>query len=250
MLMAHEVVPFSQIADLLIQGSWYPMTTEWLSSFCQWLRQRSDSKEVWVETMGNITRYMKEREQFQYNVIVQTDTQIQINATDSLSDQIYNYPLTVDITVPSDWEGAFVIQGSRTDTVNTTVAGNSAYVRTKIIPDGGIFILNKRLKPTSVAEVNLAPKVYLLEQNYPNPFNPSTRIKYSIPFESNVRVIIFNALGKAVRELTDEKLVAGTYDLSFNGSGLSSGVYFYSIEANSTDGKQSFRVTKKMVLLK
>jgi hypothetical protein len=90
----------------------------------------------------------------------------------------------------------------------------------------------------------------LLEQNYPNPFNPSTRIKYSIPFESNVRVIIFNALGKAVRELTNEKLVAGTYDLSFNGSGLSSGVYFYSIEANSTDGKQSFRVTKKMVLLK
>jgi peptidoglycan/xylan/chitin deacetylase (PgdA/CDA1 family) len=250
MLMAHEVVPFSQLADLQQQGSWYPMTTEWLTSLCQWLKQRSDSKEVWVETMGNVTRYMKEREQFQYNVTVQTDTQIQINTTGSLNNQIYNYPLTVDITVPSDWEGAFVIQGSRTDTVNTIVAGNSAYVRTKIIPDGGILILNKRLKPTSVAEVNLAPKIFLLEQNYPNPFNPSTRIKYSIPFESNVRITIFNALGKAVRELTNGTQEAGTYELSFNGSGISSGVYFYSILANSTDGKQRFRETKKMILLK
>jgi hypothetical protein len=125
MLMAHEVVPFAQIADLLVQGSWFPMSTEWLTSLCQWLKQRSDSNEVWVETMGNITRYMKEREQFQYNVTAETDTQIQISATDNLNDLIYNYPLTVDITVPSDWEGAFVIQGLRTDTAKTVAAGLS-----------------------------------------------------------------------------------------------------------------------------
>jgi hypothetical protein len=200
--------------------------------------------------MGNITRYMKEREQFQYNVTLQTDTQIQINATDNLSDQIYNYPLTVDITVPPEWEGAFVIQGLRTDTVNTIVAGNNAYVRTKIIPNGGILILNKRINTTGVVTVDLEPKVYMLEQNYPNPFNPSTRIKYSIPFESNVRITIYNTLGESVKALANEMQGAGTYEVNFNSSGLSSGVYFYSILANSTDGKQSFRETKKMILTK
>jgi hypothetical protein len=250
MLMAHEVVPFAQIADLLVQGSWFPMSTEWLTSLCQWLKQRSDSNEVWVETMGNITRYMKEREKFQYNVTAETDTQIQISATDNLNDLIYNYPLTVDITVPPEWEGAFVIQGLRTDTAKTVAAGNNAYVRTKIIPDGGIIIINKRVKTTGIARKNLEPSIYSLEQNYPNPFNPSTRIRYSIPFESNVKVTVFNTLGEEVKELTNEMKGAGTYEVSFNSLGISSGVYFYSIAANSIDGKQSFRETKKMILLK
>jgi hypothetical protein len=99
-------------------------------------------------------------------------------------------------------------------------------------------------------EVTFAPSHYSLEQNYPNPFNPSTRIKYSIPFESNVSLIIFNSLGEAVKELTNEMQVAGTYEVNFNRSGLSSGVYFYSIEAISRDGSQSFRETKKMILMK
>jgi hypothetical protein len=193
---------------------------------------------------------MKEREKFQYNVTAETDTQIQISATDNLNDLIYNYPLTVDITVPPEWEGAFVIQGSRTDTVNTIASGNNAYLRTKIIPDGGIIIINKRVKTTDVVKENLTPRIFSLEQNYPNPFNPSTRIRYSIPFESNVKVTVFNTLGEEVKELTNEMKGAGTYEVSFNSLGISSGVYFYSIAANSIDGKQSFRETKKMILLK
>jgi peptidoglycan/xylan/chitin deacetylase (PgdA/CDA1 family) len=250
MLVAHEVYPFAQITDSLLSAAWYPMSTEWLTSLCEWLKQKSDSNEIWVETMGNVTRYMKERDHIQFNVTAETDTQIQIYATDSLSDLIYNYPLTVDITVPAGWEGAFVIQGSRTDSTNTIIDGGIAYVRTKIIPDGGIIILNKRTKTTGVTELNSAPRNYKLEQNYPNPFNPTTQIKYSIAAESNVRVTVFNALGEAVKELTNEMQGAGTYEVSFNSSGLSSGVYFYSIMANSNDGKQSFRETRKMVLMK
>jgi hypothetical protein len=134
--------------------------------------------------------------------------------------------------------------------VNTIASENNAYVRTKIIPDGGIIILNKRVKPTDVVKENLTPRIFSLEQNYPNPFNPSTRIRYSIPFESNVRVTVFNALGEDVREITNEMKGAGTYEVSFNSLGISSGVYFYSIVANSIDGKQNFRETKKMILLK
>jgi peptidoglycan/xylan/chitin deacetylase (PgdA/CDA1 family) len=250
MLVGHEVYPFAQITDSLISVSWFPQSTEWLTSLCGWLKEKSDSSEIWVETMGNVIRYMKERDHFNYSITLATDTQIQINATDSLSGEIYNYPLTVDITVPADWEWAYVIQGSKTDSAKVIIAGNSAYIRTKIIPDGGNIILNKRLNPTGIAGTNAAPKNYSLEQNYPNPFNPSTRIQYYIPFESNVRVTVFNALGETVRELANEIQRAGNYELSFNSAGLSSGVYFYSIAANSSDGKQSFRETRKMVLIK
>ena len=341
MLMAHDVFPFSQLTDSLLQKSWFPISTEWLTSLCQWVKQKSDRNLVWVETMGNIVRYMKEREQFKYSIIWQTKTLILIYATDNLSNTIYNYPLTVDITVPHDWKAAIGVQGSRKETVITFIAGANTYVRMHVIPDGGILILNKTDSPLPVeltsfaaavinkgvhlnwktsteinnnrfdiermiegkswqnigslpgagnsnspkvysfidnsplptgkysyrlkqidndgnykyssiveVEVNLVPEIYSLEQNYPNPFNPSTRIKYSIPFESNVRVTVFNALGEAVRELTNEMQGAGTYEVSFNSLGISSGVYFYSILANSSDGKQSFRETKKMLLLK
>ena len=250
MLVGHEVYPFAQITDSLISVSWFPQATEWLTSLCGWLKEKSDSNEIWVETMGNVIRYMKERDHFNYNIISATSAQIQINTTDSLSNDIYNYPLTVDITVPADWEGAYVVQGSGTDTAITFVAGNISYIRTRIIPDGGNIILNKKVTPTGVDKIIAGPQVYTLEQNYPNPFNPSTRIKYSIASESNVRVTVFNALGESVKELTNEVKAAGNYEVSFNSEGLSSGVYFYSIAAISRDGKQSFRETKKMILMK
>ena len=143
MLVAHEVVPFPQLADLLLQDFWYPMSTEWFTSLCQWLKQKSNDNDVWIETMGNVTRYMKEREHFSYSITSQTATRIQINVTDNLTNTIYNYPLTIDITVPPDWKAAIVIQGSRTDTINTFISGTNTLVRTHVIPDGGTLILNK-----------------------------------------------------------------------------------------------------------
>jgi hypothetical protein len=250
MLVGHEVYPFAQITDSLISVSWFPQSTEWLTSLCGWLKEKSDSNLIWVETMGNVIRYMKERDHFNYNVISATATQVQISATDSLSNDIYNYPLTVDITVPADWAGAYVVQGSKTDTAKVISDGIGSYVRAKIIPDGGNIILNKRVASSVIADANGAPGKYSLEQNYPNPFNPTTMIKYFIPFESNVKVTVFNALGEQVKELANGMQRGGNYEISFNSAGLSSGVYFYSIAANSSDGKESFRETRKMVLMK
>jgi peptidoglycan/xylan/chitin deacetylase (PgdA/CDA1 family) len=146
----HEVFPFSQMSYMLQQGAYYPISTEWLTSLCQWLKQKSDSNLVWVETMGNITRYMREREQFQYNITSQTATRIKINITDTLNNQIYNYPLTVDVTVPPDWQWAVVKQGSKTDTIKTFITGDSTYVRTNVIPDGDTLIFNKLILPIPV----------------------------------------------------------------------------------------------------
>jgi hypothetical protein len=101
------------------------------------------------------------------------------------------------------------------------------------------------------ADVNFIPSVYSLENNFPNPFNPSTVIRYSLPFDSNVKLTVYNSLGQlVVSELSSGFKKAGTYDVNFNAWSLDSGIYFYTISANSTDGKHSFSSTKKMIFMK
>ena len=90
----------------------------------------------------------------------------------------------------------------------------------------------------------VTPYRFKLEQNYPNPFNPSTTIEYSIARESMVSVKIFNILGQEVKTLVSENKAPGNYNIRFNASDLSSGIYFYSLRADNY-----FQV-KKMMLLK
>ncbi len=85
---------------------------------------------------------------------------------------------------------------------------------------------------------------YSLDQNYPNPFNPSTLIKYAVAKDGFVNVSIFNLLGEKVATLVNGNMKAGSYELNFNASHLSSGVYFYSIEAGD------FKAVRKMMLMK
>lgn len=88
------------------------------------------------------------------------------------------------------------------------------------------------------------PEEFLLNQNYPNPFNPGTVISYSLPKSSFVKLIVYDILGNEVASLVNEKQSVGTYEIGFDGTGLSSGVYFYVLTANGSS------VSRKMTLLK
>ncbi len=88
------------------------------------------------------------------------------------------------------------------------------------------------------------PTEFALEQNYPNPFNPSTTIKYSIPIKTNVKLSIYNSIGELVTTLANEEKAAGNYSVSWNAQNISSGIYYYRIDAGD------YRMTKKMILLK
>ncbi len=85
---------------------------------------------------------------------------------------------------------------------------------------------------------------YKLAQNYPNPFNPSTTIKYQIPKESFVTVKVYDVIGREAATLVNKQQGAGFYNLNFNASNLSSGIYFYRITAGD------YTSVKKMLLLK
>jgi hypothetical protein len=88
------------------------------------------------------------------------------------------------------------------------------------------------------------PESYALEQNFPNPFNPSTTIRYGLPNRSHVTLLVFNTLGQQVVQLTNGDMDAGYHEVRFDGSSLSSGVYFYIIQTGG------FVETKRLMLLR
>lgn len=75
------------------------------------------------------------------------------------------------------------------------------------------------------------PLTFDLLQNYPNPFNPTTGIRYELPAASEVRLVVYDLLGREVAVLVNEKRPAGKFEVRFNGAGLSSGVYIYRLTA-------------------
>jgi len=91
------------------------------------------------------------------------------------------------------------------------------------------------------------PDNFSLTQNYPNPFNPSTKISYSIPSEGKVSLSIFDMTGKEVKSLVNSVQTAGYYSVSFDGSSLASGVYYYRV---TVTGQNNFVATRKMLLVK
>lgn len=94
------------------------------------------------------------------------------------------------------------------------------------------------------SNVNIKPTTFSLAQNFPNPFNPTTTIRYSLPNDGLVQIKIYDLSGKEVMNLVNENKTAGNYEVKFNGANLSSGVYFYRINAGE------FVQTKRMVLIK
>lgn len=91
---------------------------------------------------------------------------------------------------------------------------------------------------------NEIPNVYKLGQNYPNPFNPMTNVKFQMPNEAFVKLIVFDVLGREIETLVNEELKPGTYEITFDGSNLPSGLYFYKLTAGN------YNDTKKMILIK
>ena len=106
-----------------------------------------------------------------------------------------------------------------------------------LFADSAMTIVNVDNKSTSVNS-------FQLEQNYPNPFNPATLIKYSLPGNGLVTLKVYDLLGKEVTILENGYRNSGTYSVIFNGSSLTSGIYFYRLEFKGNS------VSKKMILIK
>lgn len=101
------------------------------------------------------------------------------------------------------------------------------------------------LETTAIGDgAGLLPSTISLKQNYPNPFNPSTTIGFSLPYTADMTLTVYDLTGREVAKLVQDQVQPGEYEVRFDGSNLTSGVYFYRLQTNR------MAVTKKMVLLK
>ncbi len=160
------------------------------------------------------------------------------------------------ISQNSKWETIGFVKGSGNSTNPTsykytddfkyqTINGIVVYRLKQINLDG-----NKEYSEEIKVKIDLTPKDFVLYQNYPNPFNPSTNIKYAVPYQSNVDITIYNALGERIKVFEQGIKEAGSHDIVWQANNQASGVYLCTITARSTDGKNNFRKTRKMMLLK
>ena len=111
-------------------------------------------------------------------------------------------------------------------------------------PLGKVYIYSHKKLIDVKENKQTTPYKFDLYQNYPNPFNPNTVIRYQLSVTSHINLKVYNILGKEIRTLVDELQRAGEHTINFNGSGLSSSVYFYRLTAGH------FVIQKSMLLLK
>ncbi len=149
-------------------------------------------------------------------------------------------------TSNSGWTNISFVDGNGTSTQfheysytdNNLEAGRYSY-RLKQVDMDGSFEYSDIVE----ADVN-APARFDLAQNYPNPFNPTTKIDFSVPSNSNVKLTVYNVLGQQITVLVNGFLKSGSHSVDFNAAGLNSGLYFYKLESNGVS------LVKKMMLVK
>jgi predicted GH43/DUF377 family glycosyl hydrolase len=145
--------------------------------------------------------------------------------------------LHIDETIPTYLES----RGIPIAGINTDLDGDQ---RNADSTDIGADEFDGIYKVTGVENELGIPTEYALEQNYPNPFNPNTMISYQLPIGSDVTIKVYDVLANEISTLVDEYQLVGRYEVEFNASALTSGVYFYQLKAGE------FISTKKMVLMK
>ena len=164
----------------------------------------------------------------------------------------YDHPKTQYLNVNGSRVAEVVFDGTSastwlTKTVNVNLVAGDNTIQMELY--WGWMYLDYMAVPTSVLNsvgdpLAAVPGRFALEQNYPNPFNPKTVVSSQLPVASNVKLVVYDLLGREVAVLVNERRAPGDYQDSFNGSALASGVYVYRLTAGS------FVQSRKMVLLK
>jgi YD repeat-containing protein len=144
--------------------------------------------------------------------------------------------------------GEYIFYSSRQDIFQPDLLGNVSNFFFNLSFSGTELNVYYKLNPRAATSVsgnnNNNPVQFNLSQNYPNPFNPSTTINYTVAKEGKVKLTVYNLIGSKVAALLDENKPAGNYTVQFDGSNLSSGIYFYRLEAGD------YSAVKKLILLK
>lgn len=192
---------------------------------------------------------------FSVNSVEDTKAQLEWETATEVNNygfEIERASTPLDMTNSLKWKKVAFIEGHGNSNSPKTysyidknlIGGNKFAYRLKQIDIDGTFEYSDEI------EVEVLLTQYKLYQNYPNPFNPTAVIRYGLPKESNVKVIIYNIRGEIVNILVNKTQESGYYEVNFDASNLASGIYIYSIQSKAVDGTKEFRSVKKMILLR
>jgi photosystem II stability/assembly factor-like uncharacterized protein len=152
--------------------------------------------------------------------------------------------MDIGVFMTNDWGTSWIeLADGLPNTVAMHLDYHDATNKLRIGTHGrGVYELDMLVSVNNVS--SSVPDSYELFQNYPNPFNPSTNIKFAVPKNGMVKLVVMDMLGREVKELINSNLSAGTYEVSYTVKNAASGIYFYRLE---TPG---FTETKKMIIVK
>jgi peptidoglycan/xylan/chitin deacetylase (PgdA/CDA1 family) len=130
--LAHDVLPFEEA--ITATDSWHPVSSESFENFAKWLKEKQLSNDLWVETVGNVTRYIKERDVASVILKEETNDKMVFLFFDLLQDNdLYNFPLTLEIKVPPEWKKVKVKQKNTKTMINVS----DGKIIVNAIPDKG-----------------------------------------------------------------------------------------------------------------
>lgn len=135
--IAHEVCPLEELKKI---SGWHPVSLETFIPFVQWLKTRHDSRQLWVGTVGDITKYIKERDVVKSVFWQISKTKFTITLNDNLADDIYNHPVSLEVELPNDWTAATITTPDGTKLKIVITNGKTII---NVVPDKGTVVIEK-----------------------------------------------------------------------------------------------------------
>jgi peptidoglycan/xylan/chitin deacetylase (PgdA/CDA1 family) len=223
-------------------GGWSPVISDTLRKALEYYH--TNPHLYWVETFGNVVRYIKERNDITVTELSDLGSAITLQITDSLDDSIYNYPLSLRRPLPQGWISATVTQDGQPMEAWVMAEDNVQYIVFDAVPDQGDIVISKSDVMGFQDNGRFIINSPALVQNFPNPFNPSTTIRFTLPESEFVTLKVVNTAGQEVASLIRSVQPAGENQVTWTAEGLPSGIYLYTLQA----GK--FSETRKLLLNK
>jgi hypothetical protein len=137
----HEVIPFAEIEHV---NTFSPYPIEWFAPFAKWLAEKVKDEAVWVDTISNVMKYLKERDAFIYRIIKEDANLVELQIDHGLDKSIFNHELTIDVLVPNHWKKATITVTGESSTSwieSTWEYKKRNYVRFHAVPSGQTIVM-------------------------------------------------------------------------------------------------------------
>ena len=202
-------------------GGYSPIASAEIRGHLEYLDANRD--RFWVDTFGDVVRYIRERDAASVTEVSATDDAITVEVTDGLDDAVYTVPVTVRRALPDGWEAATATQAGVAVPATVVEVGGTPSVQFDAVPDGGPVVLT-RSEATSAAG-RPARGAAVVVRSQPNPFRATTTLVYEVGETGPVSVAVFDLRGRRLETLVDTVQTEGRHTVLWDASRYGAGTY-------------------------